>query len=204
MGRFKLKAKHSRRAGVPLTDKHAKILQKRNYPPGQHGPSQGGRRRLSGYGVQLLEKQKARWSYGLREGQLRKYFEKSVKHQGDTGEYLLKSLELRLDNVVYRMGFAKSRAHARQLVNHGHFLVNGKRMDIPSYTAKKNDVITIKDSSKDIGPFKDLQKSLSSAQVMDWFAIDPKTGKGTIIAEPTKDSVTPVFDLTLVVEFYSR
>ena len=204
MGRFKIKAKHSRRAGVALTDKHAKILQKRNYPPGQHGPGQGGRRRLSGYGVQLLEKQKARWMYGLREGQMRGYFEKSKQFEGDTGERLLQLLELRLDNVVYRMGFAKSRAHARQLVNHGHFLVNGKRMDIPSYTMKKNDAITLKPSSANIGPFKEIATQLGKSMIMDWFAIDPKTAKGTVLGLPTKAVINPVFDLTLVVEFYSR
>lgn len=204
MGRFKLKAKHSRRAGVALSEKHTKILQKRNYPPGQHGPNNAHRRRLSGYGEQLLEKQKARWMYGLRNAQLEKYFEKSLQKKGDTANNLFQLLEQRLDNVVFRCGFGTSRAHARQMVGHGHIEINGKSVTIPSYQVQLNDEITIKKSSIDSPQFAQLETRMQNAENLDWLVIDSEKKRGIITALPDKDTTAQPFNLTIIVEFFSR
>jgi small subunit ribosomal protein S4 len=203
MGRFRLKAKHSRRAGVLLSENHAKVLQKRNYPPGQHGPNQT-RRRLTGYGTQLLEKQKARWMYGLRESQFKKYFQKSVRKEGETATNLFQLVERRLDNVVYRMGFAKTRAHARQIVSHGHILVNGKRVNIPSYQVQINDTITLREKSAKSAMFADLGKRMEKMEVLDWIAVDHKNLTGKMIALPNKDTTAHPYDLKVIIEYYSR
>lgn len=204
MGRFKLKAKHSRRAGVALSDKHTKILQKRNYPPGQHGPEKGNRRRLTGYGIQLLEKQKARWMYGLRNAQFKKYFEQSLRKKGDTATNLFQSVEQRLDNIVFRVGFAKSRAHARQLVSHGHILVNGKRVKIASYKVELNDEITIKESSLSSPQFANVQKQMENAENLDWLGIDVVKKRGILTALPNKETTAHPYNLKIIVEFFSR
>jgi small subunit ribosomal protein S4 len=203
MGRFKLKAKHSRRAGVALSENHTKILQKRNYPPGQHGPNQT-RRRLSGYGIQLLEKQKARWMYGLRDAQFKRYFQKSIKKAGDTATNLFQSVESRLDNVVYRMGFAKTRAHARQIVSHRHVLVNGKRVNIPSYQVQVNDEITLYEASAKSPQFADLEKRMAEVEALDWLAVDAPNKKGVMIALPNKETTAHPYDLKMIIEFFSR
>lgn len=204
MGRFKLKAKHSRRAGVALSDKHTKILQKRNYPPGQHGPTQGHRRRLTGYGIQLLEKQKARWMYGLKNSQFKKYFERSLHKEGDTANNLFQLIEQRLDNVVYRIGFAASRAQARQQVSHGHILVNGKRVNIPSYQVKVNDEITIKEASLKSPQFANVEKQMGNAENLDWLGIDVAKKRGIMTGLPNKDTTAHPYNLTIIIEFFSR
>lgn len=135
------KVKKARSFGEAITAKDAKVLLKRNYAPGQHGQS---RSRVSEYGTQLREKQKAKWTYGILEKQFRKYFEEASKKKGITGNALLQFLELRLDNVVYRLGFAESRAQARQLVSHGFFNVNGKKVNIPSYRTKVGEVVAVR------------------------------------------------------------
>src|SRR5215471_6570284 len=137
------KDKISRRFGVPLFGT-TKVLEQKNYPPGQHGPK-GGRRKASEYSIALAEKQKLRFQYGLMERQFRRYFETALRKRGVTGETLLQMLETRLDNVVYRLGFANSRGSARQLVAHGHVAVNNRKVNVPSYTLRAGDVVSIKD-----------------------------------------------------------
>ena len=136
------KAKKARRLGLAFTPKEAKVLQKRAFAPGQHGKN---RARLSEYGTQLKEKQKAKFAYGILEKQFSNYFQKALKQPGVTGDNLLKMLELRLDNLVFRLGFAETRAQARQMVSHGFFEVNSKKVDIPSYSAKVGDLVAVRE-----------------------------------------------------------
>ncbi len=202
------KCKYCRREGVKLFLKGDRCfsgkcaLVKRNYPPGVHGPKR--LTRLTVYGRQLREKQKLKRMYGLLEKQLKLYFQKSIKQKGETGDNLVRLLEMRLDNVVYRLGFAKSRATARQLVNHGHFLVNGKKVNIPSYQVKVGDVVSLKPSSKDLKIFVNLEKQLNKKETPEWLLPDPTKLAGKVVAVPSKDDLKQIFDIKAVVEFYSR
>ncbi len=190
--------------GQPLlfTAKEAKILQRRPYAPGQHGQDSG--QRLSGYGLQLREKQKAKLIYGLLERQFRKLFEETLRMTGDTGELLLQVLERRLDNVVYRLGLASTRSQSRQLVSHGHIHVNGRLVDVPSYRVEVDDVVTIRPQSVDKKYFEPIKKSITNHQAPAWLLLDQGALSGKVIALPTRADVEMQIDPQLIVEFYSR
>ncbi|WP_353094189.1 30S ribosomal protein S4 [Tissierella praeacuta] len=173
---------------------------KRNYAPGQHGQS---RKKVTEYGMQLREKQKVRRFYGISESQMVKYFIMADKMKGITGENLLKILELRLDNVVYRMGFASSRAEARQLVTHGHFLVNGSKVDIPSVILSVGDVIEIKERTRSSEKIKNLVAN-HNGNTVKWINVDIDGLKGSIVAEPTREDIDIPVEEHLIVELYSK
>ena len=173
---------------------------KRNYAPGQHGQS---RKKVTEYGMQLREKQKVRRFYGISESQMTKYFIMADKMRGITGENLLKILELRLDNVVYRMGFASSRAEARQLVTHGHFLVNGAKVDIPSLILSAGDVVEVKERTRGSEKIKDLVAN-HNGNTVKWINIDLDQLKGSIVAEPTREDIDIPVEEHLIVELYSK
>lgn len=196
--------KLSRRYGIPLfgTAKEAKILARRGYPPGQHGAESN--RRLSGYGLQLREKQKAKLIYGLLERQFRKYFETVRQRTGDTGELLIQMLERRLDNTVYRLGWASTRAQARQLVNHGHVHVNGKLVDIPSYLVTAGDQISVRPQSSQKKYFEPIAKTLESYTQPAWLELDKSAMTGKVLSLPTLEDTDRSINLQLIVEFYSR
>ena len=202
------KCKQCRREGEKLFLKGDRCFSskcamvKRNYPPGAHGAK--GRGRLTSYGQQLREKQKAKRLYGVLEKQFRNYFKKAVKKTGDTGEILSQSLELRFDNIVYRLGFAKSRRQARQLINHGHFLVNDKKINIPSYQVESNDVISIRPRSLETSSFKNLAKNLEKYEVSDWLILDIKELKGRVATIPKDKALDQGINMKLIVEYYSR
>lgn len=176
-------------------------LAKRPTPPGQHG--QARQRKMSEYGTQLREKQKARRAYGMLESQFHKTYLNALKMKGVSGENLLQLLERRLDNVVYRAGMAASRAQARQLVNHGHFLVNGKKVDIPSYTVKSDDVITVRARSKEMEHFKAVREG-SSRILPKWLSLNADELTATVSALPARDDVDFSLQENMIVEFYSR
>jgi small subunit ribosomal protein S4 len=174
-------------------------LERRNYPPGQHGQ---GRKKTSDYGLQLREKQKAKRFYGLLEKQFHNTFVKASKRKGITGENLLIMLECRLDNTVFRMGFASSRKEARQLVNHGHFTVNGKKVDIPSYEVKVGDKIVVKRRSQSSPKFKELKDM--QITVPPWVVVDIDKLEGTVVTLPVREDIdTPIAE-HLIVELYSK
>lgn len=173
---------------------------KKNYAPGQHGQ---GRKKVTEYGLQLREKQKVRRFYGISESQMLKYFNMADKMQGITGENLLKILELRLDNVAYRMGLGSSRAEARQLVTHGHFIVNGAKSTIPSAIISAGDVIEIKAKSKSSEKIKALVENHNGNTVR-WIDMDLENLKGSVIAEPTREDIDIPVDEHLIVELYSK
>ena len=181
------------------TDKCA--LARRAYAPGQHGQ---GRKKSSEYGLQLRAKQMTRRYYGVLESQFRDYYEKATKKEGKTGDELLTILESRLDNVVYRMGWAASRAEARQLVVHGHFTVNGKRVDIPSYLTKIGEVVSIKEKSRQSEKIKAVLEANSARPVPKWLEVNNEAFEGKIIAMPTRDEIDLAVDETLIVELYSK
>jgi small subunit ribosomal protein S4 len=192
-----------RRAGVKLCEKAKCPLTRRNYPPGQHGPK--GYPRLTAYGLQLAEKQKAKRMYGIMERQFKNIIEKAQAKVGNTGEYLVNFLEFRLDNAVYRLGYALSRRQARQLVNHGHFLVNGKSVNIPSYTLRIGDTVSLKESSRTLPLFKNLPETLKSYKPLSWLSLDPVALIGKVVSEPAAlKELKPLFDVKAVVEYYSR
>lgn len=178
-------------------------LTRRNYPPGQHG-SKAARARLTPYGVQLKEKQKAKRSYNLRERQFSNYVAKALKSKGNTVETLLKSLEMRLDNVVYRLGFAKSRDMARQLVNHGHFTVNGKKADIPSFQVLAAQTIGLRPKSLSSRVFENLSQTLSKKDLPAWLSVDAAALTGKVLGYPSLNEVQMNFDPKKIIEFYSR
>jgi small subunit ribosomal protein S4 len=191
--------KQSRREGVALTDKAQKYLDRRPYPPGEHGR---GRIRQSEYLLQLREKQKTRRFYGVLEKQFRRYYAKASRQPGITGENLLRMLEMRLDNVVYRLGFAATRRQSRQLVNHGHFRVNGKKVDIPSYQVKPDDVITLKQGSNAEGVVRAATELV--AAVAPWLQADYDALNGKVLKAPERGEIdTPVSE-QLIVELYSK
>lgn len=174
-------------------------MEKRNYAPGQHGQS---RKKVTEYGTQLREKQKTKRFYGMQETQFRNLFEKAVKKKGITGENLLIALETRLDNVVFRLGFGSSRKEARQLVTHGHFLVNGKKVDIPSYSCDAGDVISVKEKSTASPKFKEIKEMTIS--VPSWMTVDTEKLEGKILTIPTRDEIDTPISEHLIVELYSR
>ena len=191
----------SRRFGTPIFGP-SKYLERRSYPPGVHGPKS--RRKNTEYALGLIEKQKLRYYYGLMESQFRGVYEKALRRRGITGEQMLQILETRLDNVVFHLGFATTRPAARQMVAHGHVRVNGKKVTIPSYALKVNDVIEIKDTtvSKQLVA-KNLESS-TSRTVPDWLTVDKTALRGTVMRVPTRDEIQPVANEQAVVEFYSR
>ena len=191
--------KTSRRLGFSILET-GEELQKRAYAPGQHGPTK--RVKLTNYGLQLREKQKIRFMYGLNERQFYNTFVKASKMKGVTGDNFLCMLESRLDNLVYRMGFDRTRRAARQLVNHGHILVNGKKVDIPSYTAKPGAVIEVKEKSKDMKAINEaLEATLNTVAFVD---VDKDAKKGTYLRLPERSELNSEFNELLVVEFYNR
>ena len=182
-----------------MTDKCG--IERRNYPPGDHGR---GRSRQSEYRVQLREKQKARRVYGILEKQFRGYYEEAVHKPGKTGEVLLQILETRLDNVVYRAGYAQSRDMARQLVKHGHFLVNGKKVDIPSYRIKEHDIVEVREKSKEMTPFVVAQAQAGSRPVAAWLEPIPSQMKILIHTLPVRQVIDTQVQEQLIVELYSK
>ncbi|HNV35287.1 MAG TPA: 30S ribosomal protein S4 [Bacillota bacterium] len=182
------------------SSKCALTRRSKRFAPGQHGERQ---RKLSEYGVQLREKQKLRRIYGMMEAQFSNTFVKAERMKGITGETLLTLLEMRLDNVVYRLGFAKSRPQARQIVTHGHISVNGNKVDIPSYLVSVNDVIAVRDNSKDSKYFK-AGLGITQRSMPGWLSVDLDNLKGTIIQAPTRDMIDTDVKEHLIVEFYSR
>jgi small subunit ribosomal protein S4 len=177
-------------------------VERRAFPPGQHGQSR--RVKVSEYGVQLREKQKVRRMYGLMETQFRNYFEKALKQSGRTGETLVKMLERRLDNVVYRLGFAPSRKAARQLVIHGHFLVNHKPVDIPSYLLKGGDTIQVSEKSKKLEVIHSSMKRMKDTAMLPWLSLDKAAMTGTFLNVPERADIPLAADEQLIVELYSK
>ncbi|RKO65927.1 30S ribosomal protein S4 [Desulfofundulus salinus] len=176
-------------------------IDRRPYAPGAHGQA---RRKISEYGLQLREKQKARRIYGVLETQFRNYFERAERQPGITGENLLRLLERRLDNVVYRLGLAASRMEARQLVRHGHFTVNGRKVDIPSYLVRVGDVIAVREKSKDSPRIKELMERAADRTPPPWLEYDENQAQGRVVALPTRDQIDTPVQEHLIVELYSR
>jgi len=196
------KSKISRRFGIALFGP-SKALERKNYPPGLHGPK-GSRRKQSEYAIALAEKQKLRFQYGLMERQFRRYFEIALHKRGITGETLLQMLETRLDNVVYRFGFANSRSSARQLVSHGHVTVNFRKVNIASYNLKPGDVVSIKEKP---GSRRLVTRNLELTQIQpipDWLVVDKGQFQGKVVRIPLREEIASVVNEQLVVEFYSR
>jgi len=191
----------SRRFGLPIFGP-SKYLDRRNYGPGVHGPKS--RRKTTDYGQGLNEKQKLRYYYGLLERQFRGVYERALRKRGVTGETMLQILETRLDNIVYQLGFANTRAAARQMVSHGHIKVNGRKVNIPSCAIKVNDVVEVKNSnvSRQIAS-KNLEAAASRA-VPVWLSLNKEAFKGTVLHLPKREDIQPVANEQAVVEFYSR
>lgn len=181
------------------TDKCA--IERRPYPPGQHGQ---GRIKFSEYGVQLREKQKVKRIYGLMEGQFRLYYDRANRKKGKTGENLLQALELRLDNVAFRMGFADTRAAARQLVRHSHVTVNGKKVNIPSYQLRVGDVVAIREKSRKIVRINEALEAVDRRGFPSWVEVDKKEFAGTVKALPVREELTLPIQEQLIVELYSK
>lgn len=203
--KMKITAKMSRREGVNLDgrEKIDRILQKRGYAPGVHGPKS--RTRLTDYGKQLREKQKCRRIYGLVEKQFRNLFEEVTRKKGNTGELFIQALEHRLDNVVFRSGFAKTRAMARQFVSHAMFEVNGKKVNIPSYRVKEGDIVSVRANKASKGPWKSLEDTVKNHQNPSWLNVDPKEKTIKVTGGLSEEELKQQpFDTKLIVEFYSR
>ena len=179
-------------------------VDRRPFPPGEAGRRNVMRRRVSDYGIQLREKQKARRMYGVMERQFRRYFREASRRKGLTGGTLLELLESRLDNVVYRLGFADSRAQARQLVRHGHFGVNGRKTDIPSYLVSPEDEISVRDASRTKTYFRERAQILGSASTPTWLSLDAGNLSGTVTSAPNRDEIGVLLNEQLIVEYYSR
>ena len=196
------KTRVSRRYGVPIFGP-SKALERKNYPPGIHGPK-GSRRKQSEFAIALGEKQKLRYMYGLMERQFRRYFETALRRRGITGETLLQLLETRLDNVVFRLGFANTRRGARQLVGHGHVAVNGTKVDISSFNVKAGDTVTVREKPKS----KQLAtRNLELTQIVpvpDWLTINREAMSGTVARIPSREEIAPIVNEQLIVELYSR
>jgi small subunit ribosomal protein S4 len=175
-------------------------IEKRNTPPGQHGRAR--KAKMVGYGIQLREKQKVKRIYGVLEDQFRRYFEQADRTRGITGETLLQLLERRLDNAVYRLGFATSRAQGRQLVLHGHFLVNGKKVDVPSYSLKSGDVVSVRESSRENASIVHAMEEVKGRGIPEWLTLDGSTGK--VMGLPTREQINLPVQEQLIVELYSK
>lgn len=208
--RLTIQCSHCRRAGEKLFLKGEKCfsakcpLTRRNYPPGMHG-GKAQRRKETGYGGQLQEKQKAKWVYGLREAQFSNYVNKAVKRKGDTAQNLLQMLERRLDNVIYRLGLAKSRQAARQLVLHGHFLINNKKVNIPSFQVRPNEIIAWREKSKKSKLWTDLPPVLVKYEPPAWLSLDKQNLTAKVLGLPQEGDLQQMnFDPKKIIEFYSR
>ncbi|MDZ4816472.1 MAG: 30S ribosomal protein S4 [Verrucomicrobiota bacterium] len=195
------KTKISRRFGVPLFGP-SKALERKNYPPGIHGPKL--RRKNSDYAVALAEKQKLRFQYGMMEKQFRIFFERAKKKRGVTGETLLQMLETRLDNFIYRTGFATTRRGARQMVNHGHVKVNGRKSTICSFQVKQGDVVEVKDTPRSRQLATKSIEGAPSQVCPDWISLDKEKFKATVNRIPSRDEIQVNINEQLIVEFYSR
>jgi small subunit ribosomal protein S4 len=197
------KIRYSRRIGEALifTAKESKVLSRRASAPGQHGAAN---QRLSGYGQQLREKQKAKLIYGLLERQFHRNFEEALGMTGDTGEILLQLLERRLDNVVYRAGWATTRAQARQLVSHGHISVNGKAVNIPSYRVRTNELVKVRGHKKDKAYFINMLPNAKNAKPPAWLKVDAEDWSVTVVDLPKREDIEHNLKPQLIVEFYSR
>ena len=199
-----------RREGIKLFLKGARCLtekcavEKRAYAPGQHGQSTARRRKMSQYSRQLREKQKVKRMYGLTETQFRNTFERIQREPGRTGENLLIALEMRLDNVVHRMGFMASRKAARQLVSHGHIEVNGQRVNVPSYRLRQGDEVRVRPASKDLDAVAASLDLASKGQTVSWLAVDRDARTGRITERPTRDTIPVQAEEQLIVELYSK
>ena len=205
MGKLnKQKGKLVRKFGENIfgNPKYDRLLNRKAYAPGQHG--QGRRSKLSNYGIQLQEKQKIKFMYGLLEKQFRLTFERAEKMKGETGTNMLQILESRLDNVVFRLGFAPSRPAARQLVNHKHFLVNDKVVNIPSFIVKPGDSISVRDKSKKMDIILDSMRRIKGDMDLSWLALDKAKMKGIFEAVPERDEMQLTVNEQLVVELYSK
>ena len=191
-----------RRLDFPVFESPKFSNPRRNYIPGQHGPNQ--RIKLSNYGIQLREKQRMKYMYGLLERQFRNYFKKAQSKDGPTGHNLLIMLESRLDNTVYRLGFSPTRKSARQLVNHKHFIVNNRVVNIPSFQLKEGDVVSVRDKSKKMDLFQNSLRKLQGDNPMPWLEVDKARLKGKILSIPERDEITEPLNEQLVVELYSK
>jgi len=179
-------------------------VERRAYPPGQHGPAQARRRKQSDYAVQLREKQKVKRIYGLHEQQFRNLFQRAAHEPGITGENLIVALESRLDNIVFRMGFSASRRQARQLVRHRHVAVNGRTVDIPSYRVKPGDEVAITAASRDLAVVQESLEARTRPSLMEWLALDEKGRVGRMVREPTREDIPLAAQEQLIVELYSK
>ena len=177
-------------------------IEKRNMPPGQHGKSR--KAKMVGYGIQLREKQKVKRVYGVLENQFRRFFESAARHRGVTGVMLLQALETRLDNVVYRLGFATSRPQARQLVRHGHFLINGKKVDIPSYAVKMGDEVRVREASAKSAVVAHAIDEVKGRGVPEWLQVDAANTLGRVLSIPTREQINLPVQEQLIVELYSK
>jgi small subunit ribosomal protein S4 len=177
-------------------------IEKRNLPPGQHGKLR--KAKLVGYGLQLREKQKVKRIYGVLENQFRRYFEMADRQRGITGETLLQLLERRLDNVIYRLGFATSRSQARQLVRHGHFSVNGKKVDVPSFSVKAGDVVSVRGGSAENATIQHAIEEVKGRGIPEWILFDAGTLSGRIASLPTREQINLPVQEQLIVELYSK
>jgi small subunit ribosomal protein S4 len=193
------RGRRDRRAGVMLSSMRKNPLEKKPYPPGEHGR---GRQRQTEYGMRLLEKQKARWYYGVSEKQFRRTYEKATRTSGVTGENLLRLMELRVDNVVYRMGFSTSRPQARQLVVHGHFLLNGRKHNIPSAILKPGDVLTVREKSRRLQPIEEAVEQVVAVPA--WLEADHENFTGRVLHSPSREEIDTPVEEQLIIEFYSR
>lgn len=205
MGRFTgPKNKIARRFGINLGLKTnpTKVARRLNQMPGVHGPNKRPKA-PSSFGKQLIEKQKAKFIYGLRERQLKRYVTEATRVKGNSGTLLQQLLETRLDNVVYRLGFAGTRAQARQMVNHGMFNLNGKKLDIPSHTVKVGDEITVKTNKSKKKLFEGMAEKLETANLPSWLTIEPKALSGKVVSLPKPDDVEHLFDVTYIIEYFS-
>jgi len=202
------KCKKCRRAGEKLFLKGERCygikcaLVRKPYVPGMHKKRKT--KNTSEYSRQLEEVRKVKVTYGVNEAQMKKYFNESAKSKASTSDEFFKKLELRLDNIVFRLGFASSRKEARQMVSHGHILVNGKKIDVPAYKLKKGDIITIRPQSLEKPAFKDLAKKLKKVQLPDYLTLNPENLEAKVIGEPSLAKELPPFDFRQIVEFYSR
>ncbi len=205
MKTLRILAKHSRRDGIALSEStsHARALTRRPFPPGVHGPT-GFQGRMTDYGKQLREKQKAKRMYGLNERQFRNLFREAVTKRGNSGEVLIQSLETRLDNVVFRSGFLKTRAAARQAVSHAHFLVNGKKLNVPSYRVRVGDLVTLRENKRSKGLWKGIEEVLAKKELPSWISLEGQEYTAKITSLPIGQDLHQPFDPKLIVEFYSR
>lgn len=202
MRTLKITCKMCRREGVSLCGREKCALKRRPYAPGVHGPT--GNTRMTDYGKQLREKQKAKRLYGVSEAQFRNYFKKATAMKGDSGENLVRMLEMRLDNAIYRAGLVKTRPAARQAVSHAQFEVNGQKVDVASFQVKPGDMIKVRENKKSKGIWKSFIEQPVVAESPSWIASSPKVLEAKVTSKPTGEELKQVFDPKLIIEFYSR